>query len=177
MFLVYISIFWANATSIPLFARYFLGSAFSVGYLYTIFGYEVYLGEVLVTFLVIVSVAFLCAKSKKATAKAMEVMVLLFCAGITVCFVVAMLGHGSTGMTMAPAFVPDKGAFRQVVRIAFLSPWAFIGFESVSHSAAEYRFEHKNMFRVLALSVVVTTALYIFIILMSVSAYPKGCTS
>lgn len=45
MFLVYIAIFWANATSIPLFARYFLNDAFSVGYLYIIFGYEVYLGE------------------------------------------------------------------------------------------------------------------------------------
>ena len=45
MFLVYVSIFWANATSIPLFARYFLQGVFKVGYLYTVFGYEVYLGE------------------------------------------------------------------------------------------------------------------------------------
>ena len=33
MFLVYVAIFWANATSIPLFARYFLHNAFSFGYL------------------------------------------------------------------------------------------------------------------------------------------------
>ena len=39
LFLVYISIFWANATSIPLFARYFLKNIFSFGYLYTLFGY------------------------------------------------------------------------------------------------------------------------------------------
>ena len=45
MFLIYISIFWANATSIPLFARYFLQGIFKKGYLYTIFGYEVYLVE------------------------------------------------------------------------------------------------------------------------------------
>ena len=60
MFLVYISIFWANATSIPLFARYFLQNVFSVGYLYTIFGYEVYLEEVLVTLAAIALVAVLC---------------------------------------------------------------------------------------------------------------------
>lgn len=175
LFLVYISIFWANATSIPLFARYFLRSAFSFGYLYTIFGYEVYLGEALVTLGVIVLVALLCMKSKRATARVMVVLVLLFTIGITVCFIAAMVGHGGTGMTMEPAFVPDKSALRQVVRIAFISPWAFIGFESVSHSAAEYRFKHSLMFRVLLLSLIVITALYIFVILLSVSAYPDGC--
>ncbi len=177
MLLTYIAIFWANATSIPLFARYFLHGIFRFGYLYTLFGYEVYLGEALVTLLVIVLVALLCIKSKTATAHCMEFLALLFTIGITVCFVVAMLGHGRTEMTMAPAFVPDRSAFKQIIRIAFISPWAFIGFESVSHSAAEYRFEHKNMFRVLVISLVVTTALYIFILLLSVSAYPEGCAN
>ena len=177
MFLVYISIFWANATSIPLFARYFLQNVFSVGYLYTIFGYEVYLGEVLVTLAAIALVAVLCMVSKVATARCMEVLAIAFTVGITVCFGAAMLGHGSSGMTMEPAFLPEPGAFRQVVRIAFISPWAFIGFESVSHSAAEYRFRHRNMFRVLVLSLLVITALYIFVILLSVSAYPADCSS
>ena len=49
MFLVYVSIFWANATSIPLFARYFLQGVFKVGYLYTLFGYDVYVGEALLS--------------------------------------------------------------------------------------------------------------------------------
>ena len=177
LFLVYIAIFWANATSIPLFARYFLKNAFSFGYLYTIFGYEVYLGEVLVTMAVIVLIALLCAKTKRGTANSMVVLVLVFSVGITVCFIAAMIGHGSTKMTMEPAFVPDKSIFRQVMRIAFLSPWAFIGFESVSHSAAEYRFKHSKMFRILVFSLIVITALYIFAILLSTSAYPEGCSS
>ena len=164
MFLIYISIFWANATSIPLFARYFLQGIFKKGYLYTIFGYEVYLVETLVTLLVMWLVGLLCMKSKKATARIMVIMVLLFTIGITVCFAAAMSGHSRSGMTMSPAFVPDTNIFRQIVRIAFVSPWAFIGFETVSHSAAEYKFKHSSMFRVLVLSVAVTTALYIFVI-------------
>ncbi|MBR5109894.1 MAG: amino acid permease [Clostridia bacterium] len=177
MFLVYISIFWANATSIPLFARYFLRGVFKIGYLYTVFGYEVYLGEALVTILVIALVALLCAKSKKATARCMEILALVFTVGITICFATAMLGHHETGMTMEPAFIPNASRFRQIIRIAFISPWAFIGFESVSHSATEYRFKHSNLFKVLVISLVVTTALYIFVILLSVSAYPAGCES
>ena len=38
MSLVYLSMFWANATSLPLFARYFIGNTFRFGYLYTVFG-------------------------------------------------------------------------------------------------------------------------------------------
>ena len=176
MFLIYISIFWANATSIPLFARYFLQGVFKKGFHYTIFGYEVYLVEALVTLAVMWLVGLLCMKSKKATAVSMVIMVLVFTIGITVCFIAAMALRGSSGMTMDPAFLPDTGVMRQVVHIAFVSPWAFIGFETVSHSAREYRFKHSNMFRVLVASVSVTTALYIFVILLSVSAYPEGCT-
>ncbi len=177
MFLIYISIFWANATSVPLFARYFLRGIFKVGYLYTLFGYDVYLGEALVTLVVIALIGLLCAKSKIATARLMEIMVLIFTIGIVVCFVVAMLLHGRTGMTMKPDFIPDASAFKQVIRIAFISPWAFIGFESVTHSAMEYKFKHDQIFRVLLTSLIVTTALYIFIILLSTSAYPAGCSS
>ena len=176
MFLIYASIFWANATSIPLFARYFLRAVFKRWYLFTVFGYEVYLGEALVTLAVMWLVGLLCIKSKKATATLMVAMVLLFTAGITFCFAAAMMGHRRSGMSMSPAFLPDTNVLRQVIRIAFISPWAFIGFETISHSAEEYKFKHSNMFRVLAISAAVTTALYIFIVLMSVTAYPAGCS-
>ena len=175
MFLIYIAIFWANATSIPLFARYFLRAVFKRGYLFTVFGYEVYLGEALVTLAVMWLVGLLCMKSKKATARIMVIMVLIFTVGITVCFAVAMMGHSRSGMTMSPAFLPDKSVLEQVIRIAFISPWAFIGFETVSQSAAEYKFRHSDMFRVLVISVAVTTALYIFVVLLSVTAYPEDC--
>ncbi len=177
LFLVYIAIFWANATSIPLFARYFLGGIFRFGYLYTLFGYDVYIGEALITLVFISLIALLCIKSKKITARAMVVMVLIFTVGITVCFVGAVIGGGSFGISAEPAFVPDGSAVRQVIRIAFISPWAFIGFESVSHSAAEYKFKHGNMFRVLLTALIVITALYVFAVLLSASAYPEGCSN
>ena len=49
LILTYLSILWANATSLPLFARYFIGSVFEVGKIYTIFGYDVFVGELLLT--------------------------------------------------------------------------------------------------------------------------------
>ena len=77
MSLVYLSMFWANATSLPLFARYFIGYTFRFGYLYTVFGYEIYLGEVLLTLAAILLVALLCIRSKRAAAHVMVILVLL----------------------------------------------------------------------------------------------------
>ena len=57
--LTYLAILWANATSLPLFARYFLGNISHVGKLYTIFGYDVYSGEALLTVAAILLFALL----------------------------------------------------------------------------------------------------------------------
>ena len=63
--LVYLAVLWANATSIPLFARYFMGEIFEYGKLYTIFGYDIYLGEALITILAPVLIALLSIRSQK----------------------------------------------------------------------------------------------------------------
>ena len=171
--LIYISMFWANATSLPLFARYFFGDVFKFGYLYTIFGYEVYVGEALLSLSAIALVTLLCVKSKNATSRLMIVLVAIFSVGITVCFAVALFRHGGSGFTFEPQLVPDSSAFKQIIHIAFISPWAFIGYESITHSAEEFKFKQSKLFKILAVSVITTAALYIFITLLSITAYPS----
>ena len=126
LILTYLAVLWANATSIPLFARYFIGNTFRVGYIYTLFGYEVYLGEALLSIGALLLVGAFCARQKQAASMAMTAMAILFSAGIVICFLVAIVRHG-TGFE--PGYVPDKPALDQIVRIAVISPWAFIGFE------------------------------------------------
>ncbi len=171
--LTYISMFWANATSLPLFSRFFIGDVFKFGYLFTVFGYDVYIGEVLLTIAAIWIVTVLCIRSRRAAAQAMTVLVGIFVVGITVCFAAAMFGR-KTGLD--PAFVPDRSAFSQMIRIAFISPWAFIGFEGITHSAEEFRFRQDRLHRILVISLLTSTALYIFVTLLSITAYPEGCS-
>lgn len=45
LMLTYLAMLWANATSLPLFARYFFGDIFRFGRMYELFGYGVYLAE------------------------------------------------------------------------------------------------------------------------------------
>ena len=167
--LSFLAILWANATSLPLFAHYFIGDTFRFGRLYEIFGYEVYLGEVLLTVAAILFFAFLCSKFKRLVAGMMVGMAILFTLGIIACFVAAMVRRDSP---MSPGFVPDSNAVSQIVKIACISPWAFIGFESISHSTEEFSFGSGKIFRIFVISVITTTVLYICVMLLSVTAYP-----
>lgn len=167
--LTYLAILWANATSIPLFARYFLGDVFKVGRLYTLFGYDVYLGEALLSIAALLLVALLCARRKGTMSKLMIAMAVVFTAGIVVCFAAGITGsRGELGA----GYVPGSSALSQIVRIAVISPWAFIGFENISHATEEMSFKNTRLYRVLFISVISTTALYIFVTLLSVTAYP-----
>ena len=152
LWLTYIAIFWANATSLPLFARYFLGDIFRFGLIYSLFGYDIYVGEVLLTVLAIILVALLCIKKKTLAARMLTVLALTFTAGIFICFILILvkriLGTGPV-LSMSPGFIPDKSAISQVLRIASMSPWAFIGFENISHISEEFSFKNTKVFRIL----------------------------
>jgi len=167
--LTYLAVLWANATSLPLFARYFIGNMFRFGYLYTIFGYDVYIGETLLTIAGIVLISLLCMKKGHLALRLLVGMAAVLAAGITVCFAGAMAGHD---FSFAPAFIPDRNALSQIIRITCISSWAFIGFENISHMTEEFSFPRKRSFRLLALAVAAGSLLYVMLLLLSVSAHP-----
>ncbi|MBQ8700511.1 MAG: amino acid permease [Acidaminococcaceae bacterium] len=170
--LAYLAMLWANATSVPLFARNFFGDIFCFGYLYTIFNYKIYLGEVLLTMAVILLTGLLCMKRERHAVRLMKILALTFTAGIVFCFITAMLNRDAAAYPFQPAYIPDMDVFSQVTGIALIAPWAFIGFENLSHSAREFNFSHRHTFKVMVASVVTVTLLYIFVILLSISAFP-----
>ena len=171
--LTYLAIFWANITSVPLFARFFLGDLFRFGFHYTIFGYEVWLGEALLS----VCAAFATGvflkrcRSVRTPNRVMTGSALLFAAGFTLCAVLALLRHEG-GFSYEPLYTEGSTAFAQILRTAVISPWAFIGFENVAHFSEEYDFPVRKIRSILLCSVIVSTVLYIFVSLLSVSAYP-----
>ena len=171
--LTYLAILWANATSLPLFSKYFFGDILKFGFRYSIFGYEVYLGEALISILAIIITASLLANFKKFIIYFMNSMVAIFVSVITICFILALFKHGGF-IGIDPYFVEDKKGLIQIVHIACISPWAFIGFESVSHATEEFSFSKSKSFKILSLAVLTATVLYMFITLLSVFAYPQN---
>ena len=168
--MTYFAVLWANVTSLPLYGRIFMGGLFRVGKLYTIFGYEVYLGEVLLSMAALLVTGYLCMRHEKLVDVLMIALALLFTVGIAACFIGAFAGGGRE---LKPLYLPDSAELSQIVKIAVISPWAFIGFESISHGVEEFRFDHRRIPRLMLVVVVMTLVLYVMVTLLSVTAYPE----
>ena len=172
LILTYLAILWANASSLPLFATRFFGNMFQVGYLYTLFEHDVYAGEILLTMAAIAVIGLACAKGKRFTVALAAVLVVVLCLAITVSFVASMAGYAQSDFSIEPLFVPDSSALNQILQVAYMTPWAFIGFESISHSTEEFSFSTRRTFGIFVAAVATIAVLYGFVTLLSVTAYP-----
>ena len=174
--LTYLGLLWTNVTSLPLFAGFFLGNTFKFGFRYTIFGYDVWFGEVLLSVFALIVIGLICTRSKKCASRIVIVSALVFVIGFLVCEFLVALKHDSS-FSYSPLYIEDSNALAQILRIAVISPWAFVGFESVAHFSEEFSFPIKKIRKILILSVVIATFLYIAVTALSVSAYPAEYSS
>lgn len=173
LILTYIAMYWANVTSLPLFARYFIGNVFQFGFHYSFLGYELYFGEALLCMAAMLIFALFCMfGGKKIVQYAMIGLATVLFIGIAAGFAISAAKHDGSSFSFSPSIVPGKNAVTQVLNIACISPWAFIGFENISHSSEEFTFPRKKAFSVLAISIISATLVYILIILLSITAYP-----
>ena len=171
LILVYFAIIWANATALSLIARKLLGTTFQFGFHYSVFGYDVYLGEALLSIAAIVLLGLVCIHGKRFAAVLQTVLALILLAGIAVCGAAVLRG----GVRPLPSFAPSKGTpVRQIVQIVALMPWAFAGFESVSNSTAGFRFSTKKTIWIFAASLLAGTFSYIVLAQMAASVQPQG---
>ena len=173
LIIIYSAILWANVSSFSLFARYIFGDTFQFGFHYKIGGYDVWLGEILLsTFFLCLFGGFVLFK-KSITTKIQAGLVLTFLAIILAGFIIGAIMHKGGVGSYRPDFAPtDEHPITQITRIVGMSPWAFIGFESISHSSRNFKFAHKNTFKVLLAAVIVTAVVYILMCCISISAFP-----
>ena len=173
LLLTYVAIIWANAIALPLIARTLFGSTFQFGFHYVIAGYHVYLGEILLSAGALFIAALLCLRRKTAERVQIVMAVLLF-AGIVVCFAAAMGGGAKSGAAFTPAYAPSHSAVGGIFTIFSLAPWAYVGFESISHSTEEVRFPLKRSFTILCAAILTAGLAYALLVLLSVTALPAG---
>ncbi len=175
LILVYIAITWANATALPIIFRNFLGDTFQVGFHYTIAGFDIWLGEALLSLSALWLFGAVCMHGGKLAAWVQTVAAIILFGGVLI-GIGAVVSSGVDIFAIEPAFPPDSGnSFAAVFGIVVLAPWAFVGFESVSQSAEGFTFSIKKTFAVLFCAVVAAALAYTFLAILAVSTLPAGC--
>ena len=97
--------------------------------------------------------------------------------GVAAVFCSIFFATNGAVLTVSPAFAPGHDHFASVLNIMALAPWAFVGFESVSHSAEEFRFPVKKSLPILMAALVAGALIYIFLAFIAVSVLPRGYAS
>ncbi len=172
LLLVFIAITLANVTALALIFRNLAGSFLQVGYLYTIAGFDVYLGEILAEILAMAVFSKLAARRKVLAVKIQTVMAIFMLFGITVGLVAAVNESGIELFTQTPHFAIDKPIPIGILGIVALAPWAFAGFESISNSTEEFKFDVSKSFKVMAAAVVAAIFAYVALSFVAISAIP-----
>ena len=170
--LAYMAILWANATAIVILIRCFLGDILQTGWHYKLAGFDIYFGEAAISSLVIVAAGAFCICSKKLAWRLQTTFAVFFFASVIVCFIAAVCMHEGGFKTMAPAFSPGGKPLKEVMRILAMVPWAFVGFEAVSHVSGELSFPVKGMFKVIVKALVAAALAYAMLMLLPVLVVP-----
>ncbi|WP_051197963.1 amino acid permease [Butyrivibrio sp. MB2005] len=177
LMLVYIAIVWANVTALPIIFRNLFGSLFQYGFHYNVAGFEVYFGEILLSIAVLVAAGVVCIYGGRFSAIVQIIMAILLLGGIVFCAAYIFSAGGKSIAGMTPQFSNDSGFVKQVGSIVLLAPWAFVGFESISHSVEEYRFDVKKSITVIIISLISGVLAYSLLALIAASALPEGYIS
>ena len=173
LILVYIAITWANATALPIIFRKFLGDTFQFGFHYTIAGFDIYFGEVLLSLGALWIFGAVCMYGGKLAAWVQTIAAIVLFGGVLIS-IGAVVSSGVNIFDIQPAYAPDTGSFEAIFGIVVLAPWAFVGFESISQSAEGFTFSIKKTFTIIFCSIVASILAYTFLTILAVSTLPPG---
>ena len=174
LWLTYVAILWANATALVLLVRYLFGDALQFGFHYTMAGFDVYFGEVMVCVAATALCGAVCLFRKRLAAWLNTILAGVFVAGVAAVFIAALSHHEGGFAAMGPAFAPEGGHFMQVIHILAMIPWAFVGFEAIVHSSAEFRFPVRRTFGILLAAIALSASVYLLLALLPVVSLPDG---
>ena len=168
--LVYATIVWADATALVAVSRFWFGRTFHFGPVWTVAGNPVCVGDTLTSVCSVALAAAACCRRRLA-GRLQTVMALVFFLGVVACFAAAARG-GDFSMP-GPAFAPDGGPrLVQVLGVLSVSPWLFVGFESISNASGEFRFPLRRSFAVMV--AVIAAAVLAYAMLLAVPVFSPG---
>ena len=137
----YLSIVALNATALPVLASYIFPGVFNKGYLYTIAGYDVYMGEVAIALFFIILFGIMNYMGAKSVGKLQLAMVLIMCAAVVISVVGTIVTGSFDASNLAPAYGAGGKSFGGgFISILALAPFLYVGFDCIPQSAEEYDF-------------------------------------
>lgn len=161
----YMSIVALNASALALLAKFTMPAFFTKGHLYTIAGWEVHIGEVIIACLALIFFAFLNIRGASLSGFSQ----FIFCIGLVVAVVlltVGMLLHPSSSFSnLQPLFKPGTSSIAAIAAIIAIAPWAYVGFDNIPQAAEEFDFPPSKSFKLIFWALICAGLTYALLII------------
>ena len=166
LILAYISIIALNATALGMIGRYIFPGVIQKGLLYTIAGWEVYTGEILVGILFIVMFAIFNIQGVKIAGWLQRVISILLVVTVGIVVLVTLI-KGVDFNNFSPLFSSEKSPIASIGAIVAMSPWLYIGFDCIPQVAEECAFSTKKSLTILLVAIFFGASLYVALIFVT----------
>ena len=170
--LSYLAIVPLNATALGLVSRKLLGGLLEFGYLYSVAGWDIYIGEILLASFALILFAFLSIRGISVAGWLQTVMALSLAASVVILGIAALCSPHTQAANLAPVYPQGSSSFASVVAIVAVAPWAFVGFDSIPQAAEEFNFSTKKVNFIMIFAILFGGAVYVILNLITASVMP-----
>lgn len=162
-----------NATALAYIFRSIFGDVFQIGFHYSVAGYEIYLGELLLSETAVILFAIISIAGAKKTGLVQNILVILLVSSVAILFISMILRPEFSIGKLQPAYFSEGNRLSGVLAVMVVAPFAFVGFDTIPQAAEEYKFSHSRTLFFMALSIIFGGFIYIFLNLFSAAGAPS----
>lgn len=161
-----------NSTAIGLIVDGIFGPVLKWGFHYSIAGFEVWLGEIILASAILILFGVLNIFGVKKAGFIQTVLTVLLITSVFTLFVSAIVSPYATFENMHPLWgfdkqaainaggfaaehaVKDSGIAGSILATFAIAPWAFVGFDAIPQAAEEFRFSYKKVITIMVVAIV-----------------------
>ena len=168
----YLSIVPLNATALAVLGKFVAPQLFARGYLYTVAGFEVFAGEILLASAAIVGIGLFQIRGVRSVGHLHVGMTALLVGGVLVVGLGTPVSGAASEVNLQPYFAPDRSPVAGVVAMLAIAPWLYVGFDTLPQAAEEFDFSPRQGLRLMVLSIGAGAVMYAVVILATASVMP-----
>ena len=166
-----------NSTAIGLIVDGIFGPVLKWGFHYSIAGFEVWAGEVLLASTVLILFGILNILGVKKAGVIQTILAFLLVVSVMTLFITALFSTHATVENMAPWWGFDKSVamasgvydssldnqniMSTILATFAIAPWAFVGFDTISQAAEEFKFSYKKVITIMIIAIIFGCFVYV----------------
>ena len=168
-----------NSTAIGLIVDGIFGDVLKWGFHYSIAGFEVWLGEIILASAILILFGVLNILGVKKAGFVQTILAGLLIVSVFTLFISALISSDAALTNMSPIWgfdksaaitaggydashaVTDSGIAGSILATFAIAPWAFVGFDTIPQAAEEFKFSYKKIIFIMVIAITFGAFVYI----------------